>query len=420
MRVLVDYGAASLPVDVPPDATVVEPHEVPPLPEPGEAVLRALRSPLDSPPLADVVRPGDRVAIAVCDGTRPQPRRDMLLPLLAELAHVPPAQITILIATGTHRANTPGELRAMLGEDIVERYRIVNHEARDAGTLAPACVTTSGIAVSLNRVFLESDIRITTGVVEPHFFAGFSGGPKMVAPGLAGLATVLELHNAARIGHPNATWGLIDGNPIQEDVRDIARRVGVHFAVDVTLNRRKAVAGVFAGNLFAVHAAACAQARADAMRTVSRPFDVVVTSNSGYPLDQNLYQAVKGLSAAARIVKPGGTIICAAECRDGIPAHGSFADVLALAPTPAALLETIGAPGFLVPDQWQVQILAGVLGKARVMMKAEGVTASQLAAAHLEPIDDVSAAVTRALRAAGPGATLCVLPQGPRTVAVLE
>jgi nickel-dependent lactate racemase len=419
MRVLVAYGASSLQVDVPPDATIVEPLEVPSIPAPRDAILRALRSPIDSPRLVDIVRSGDRVAIAVCDGTRPQPRRDMLLPLLAELAHVPPSQITILIATGTHRANTPGELRDMLG-DILDRYPVVNHDARDAGTLAPACVTASGIAVSLNRVFLEADVRITTGVVEPHFFAGFSGGPKMVAPGLAGLATVLELHNADRIGHPNATWGVLDGNPIQDDVRDIARQVGVQFALDVTLNRQKAIAGVFAGNLFAAHAAACTQSRADAMRTVSRPFDVVVTSNSGYPLDQNLYQAVKGLSAAARIVKPAGTIICAAECRDGVPAHGSFADVLALAPSPAAMLETIGAPGFLVPDQWQVQILAGVLGKARVMMKAEGVTASQLAAAHLQPIDDVSAAVAQALRSAGPGATLCVLPQGPRTVAVLE
>ena len=420
MRVRIDYGTSSLPIDVPPDATILEAHEAPPVPDPRGAILSALRSPLEGPPLSAIARAGDRIAIAVCDGTRPQPRRDMLLPLLGELAHVPPSRITILIATGTHRANTPHELRDMLGDDIVDRYAVVNHDARDAATLAPACVTASGVSVSLNRTFLDADVRITTGVVEPHFFAGFSGGPKMVAPGLAGLATVLELHNAARIGHPNATWGVLQGNPVHDEVREIARRVGVHFALDVTLNREKAITGVFAGHAAPAHAAACARARADSMHVVRRPFDVVVTSNSGYPLDQNLYQAVKGLSAAARIVKPGGTIVCAAECRDGVPEHGAFAEVLALAPTPEALLATIGAPGFLVPDQWQVQILARVLGRARVLMKAGGVTAAQLAAAHLEPIDDVSAAVARALRAAGPGATVGVLPQGPRTVAVLE
>lgn len=419
MQVRLDYGSSGLHVDVPSDATIVEPRDVPPLADARGAIAAALQEPRAGRPLAGLVRANDRVAISVCDGTRPQPRREMLAPLLSAIAHVPAAQITIVIATGTHRPNTDAELREMLGDDIVSRHPIVNHDARDATTLARAGVTASGVPVMLNRVFLEADVRITTGVVEPHFFAGFSGGPKMVAPGLAGLDTVLELHNAARIGHPRATWGITEGNPVHDDVREIARLVGVHFALDVTLNRQKAIAGVFAGDLFAAHAAACSQARADSMSVVDGPFDVVLTSNSGYPLDQNLYQAVKGLSAAARIVKPGGTIICAAECRDGVPAHGSFAEVLALDASPEGLLRAITAPGFLVPDQWQVQILATILSKARVLMKADGVPASALAGAQIEPIEDVSGAVRRALDEAGPGARLCVLPHGPRTVAVL-
>ena len=186
--------------------------------------------------------------------------------------------------------------------------------------------------VWLNRQWLDADVRITTGFVEPHFFAGFSGGPKMVAPGLAGLATTLVLHDARHIGHPNATWGITEGNPVHDDVREIARMTGVTFALDVALNRDQAITRVFAGELLAEHAAACAHVKQTAMRSVTAPFDMVVTTNSGYPLDQNLYQAVKGMSAAACIVKPGGTIICAAECRDGIPDHGEYQDLLQRAP----------------------------------------------------------------------------------------
>src|SRR5438876_3647554 len=211
---------------------------------------------------------------------------------------------------------------------------------------------------------VQSDFKITTGFVEPHFFAGFSGGPKMVAPGLAGLETVMELHNAVRIGHPNATWGVTEGNPIHDDVRTIARMTGVDFALDVTLNRDQEITAAFAGDLFQEHMAACEAAKRNVMRRVEEPFDVVVTTNSGYPLDQNLYQAVKGMSAAAKIVRQGGTIICAAECRDGIPDHGAYGQILASCSSPQELLAMIMAPGYSRPDQWQVQIQAQIQAKA--------------------------------------------------------
>ena len=184
------------------------------------------------------------------------------------------------------------------------------------------------VPVFLDREWVAADLRITTGFVEPHFFAGFSGGPKMVAPGLAGLATTLELHNARRIGDPRATWGVIEGNPVHDSVRAIAAATGVDFALDVLLDDEQRITRAFGGQILAMHAAACAQARREAMQPVDRPFDIVVTTNSGYPLDQNLYQAVKGMSAAAEVVRPGGTIICAAECRDGLPDHGSYGALL--------------------------------------------------------------------------------------------
>jgi nickel-dependent lactate racemase len=343
----------------------------------------------------------------------------MLTALFREMPDVRPDDVTILIATGTHRASTDAERERMLGREIMDHYRVVDHDARDASSLASAGHTSSGVPVLLNRLWLGADVRVTTGFVEPHFFAGFSGGPKMVAPGLAGLDTVMMLHDAARIAHPRAVWGITQGNPIHEDVREIARKTRVHFAVDVTLNREHQITRVFAGELFTEHAAACAAAKRVAMRDVPALFDVVLTSNSGYPLDQNLYQAVKGMSAAARVVKPGGTIICVAECRDGWPSHGSYRPLLLSQPSPAALLAMITAPGFSRPDQWQVQVQAQIGLKARVLVKAEGLTPDELRTAHVEPVANLDDAVAGALAAAGPEATLCVLPQGPQTIPYL-
>src|SRR5213596_128935 len=238
----------------------------------------------------------------------------------------------------------------------------------------------------------------------------------MVAPGLAGLETVMELHNAVRIGHPNATWGVTEGNPIHDDVREIARMTGVDFALDVTLNRDQRITAAFAGDLLQEHAAACALAKKNAMRPVKEPFDVVVTTNSGYPLDQNLYQAVKGMSAAAQIVKSGGTIICAAECRDGIPNHGAYGQILASQPSPRELLGMITSPGYSRADQWQVQIQAMIQLKANVKVKADRLSDDQIRAAHFQPIHDVSAAVEDAVQTSGKAPRVCVLPHGPQTI----
>ena len=418
MRVQLDYGSDGLAVDLPEERTVVvAPRHVAAAGDPEAALRAALREPTAGPPLAALVKPGDTVAISVCDITRAQPRAVMLQAIFAELPQVDPKDVTILIATGTHRANTRDELVAMLGADIVERYAVVNHDGRDEASLAFAGTTGSGVPIWLNRRWLDATVRITTGFVEPHFFAGFSGGPKMVAPGLAGLETVLVLHDARHVGHPKATWGVTQGNPIHDDVRAIARLTGVTFAVDVALNRDQAITKVFAGELFAEHAAACGYVQATAMCPVDGLFDVVLTTNSGYPLDQNLYQAVKGMSAAACIVKPGGTIICAAECRDGVPAHGAYGAILRERSSPAALLEMIEAPSFVgVPDAWQVHVQAIIQAKAHVLVKASGLTLEALRAAHFEPVTDVAMAVRGALASAGPEASLAVLPHGPQTI----
>jgi nickel-dependent lactate racemase len=415
------YGTAGTDIDVDPAVTtVVEPAHHRGAADPRAVLRAALRDPVAGPPLRARVRPGQSVAISVCDGTRPQPRQLMIPAVLEELDGITRLEDTvILVATGTHRGNDDAELRQMLGDAVMDNIRVVNHDARDPNQLAFAGVLGNGVPTWLNRTWLDADVRITTGFVEPHFFAGFSGGPKLVAPGLAGLETVLVLHDAARIGDPRATWGITQGNPVHDDVRAIAAGTGVTFGLDVVLNRDKEIFAAFGGDLAAMHAAACATAKKAAMRPVSGPFEVVVTTNSGFPLDQNLYQSVKGMSAAHQIARPGGVIVCAAECRDGFPDHGSYRQVLSSAPSPEALLDQIRARDATVPDQWQVQIQAQIQMAHRVVMHTSYLSDADLATAHLEQTHDISATVAGALTAAGPDARLCVLPEGPQTIPYL-
>ena len=417
MRVELAYGHDGLVVDLPDDrTTLVEPVYVPGLPDEAGALTSAVRNPIGSPPLRRTVRADQTVAISVCDVTRPMPSATVLPVVLAELDHVPREQIVILVATGTHRPNTPAELERMLGPEVVDRYRVVNHDAFDASGLVHVGSIADDIPVWLNRHWVESDVRIATGFVEPHFFAGFSGGPKMVAPGLAGFDTIMGLHSARLIGDHRSTWGVTEGNPVHDAVRKIARRTGVDFSVDVTINREHKITSVYAGELFAVHRAACDVARRAAMREVADRFDVVVTTNSGYPLDLNLYQSVKGMSAAAQVVRDGGAIVCAAECSDGVPDNGEYGAILAAADGPEELLAMIGSPGYGRHDQWQVQLQAQILLTADVYLKSGCLTPGQVRAAHLQPIEDVERATLELLERYGPDSRLCVLPQGPQTI----
>ena len=268
--------------------------------------------------------------------------------------------------------------------------------------------------VWINRLWVEADLRITTGFVEPHFFAGFSGGPKLVTPGLAGLDTVLVLHNAARIGDPQATWGVIEGNPVHDDIRAAAAAAPPHFAFDVILNREQRVIEAFAGELGPMHAAACEAARsASRCRPVPEPFDVVVTSNSGYPLDQNLYQAVKGMSAAAKVVKPGGLIVCAAECRDGFPGHGSYRQLLEASTSPRDFLRRSRSP--TTSRRTSGRSRSRPTSRTTRGSSCTPSTSPTRSCARCTSSRRATSPATVA--AEGAAATVCVLPEGPQTIA---
>jgi lactate racemase len=417
VRVALAYGRQGTTVQVPEGAEVVMPIDEPALADEAAAITRALRSPLAGPPLADLVRPGARVAVVFPDLTRPMPNRTVLPPLLAELARAgaPDDRVTLLCATGTHRQASAEEMAALVGPDVAARFAIVDHDATADSHVRVG--TVDGVDILLQREYVEADVRVLTGFVEPHFFAGFSGGPKGVCPGLAATETILEAHHPRRIADPRATFVTRHGNPVHDFVRAATALAPPHLSLDVAINQDRRVTAVFAGPLPEAHDAACAHVRASAVRQVGAPFDLVVSTNGGYPLDRNLYQAVKGMAAAERIVRPGGVVVMAAACEDGVPDGGTFARIVAGARTPA---ELAGATGGAELDRWQAQVLGRVLARAEVHLHSEGLVAAAIEGALLTPAPDLDGAVAAALERLGPGARVGVIPEGPLTVATVS
>ncbi len=416
MRVRLQYGREGLLAEIPgTNVTVLEPRFAPGLGDERGAFQEAVRRPIGARPLRETVKATDRVAVVIPDLTRPLPS-DRLLPwLFEELGHVPADRFTIVNGTGSHRVNTKEELRSMVGGDVLARYRLVNHTAHDPATVLPVGTSQDGETVFLNREYVEADRRIVLGFVEPHFMAGFSGGFKGIFPAVADIASIMRYHDARTIGDPRSTWGLLEGNPTQAIIRHNASLVPLDFCLNVTLNRKREITRFFCGHPVEAHEAACAFSKATAMVACERPYPIVVTTNSGYPLDQNLYQTVKGMSAAAQIVAPGGFIATASRCNDGFPEHGNFKKLLFDHASPRALLDTIEAPGFSLYDQWEAQLLALIRLKARVGLRSE-LPGDEVRRAHLEPIEDIGDAVAGELLRIGADAPVAVLPEGPQTI----
>jgi nickel-dependent lactate racemase len=418
MRIKLAYGKTGLPIELDDSlsVTVVEPTFVAALADPEREVRAALKGPIGSPPLRDLVRPGMRIGVVFSDITRPAPSPLLLSAVLEVLDAVPGIEIVLLNALGTHRPNTEAELRGMVGDAIFERRRIVQNDPFDPSKQERVGVTSKGHETWLNAELIGCDLKILTGFIEPHLFAGFSGGGKAIMPGMAGQRTVLGNHDAGMVGHPEAIWGVTHGNPIWEEVREVAGQAGNLFLLNVTLNRDKAVTGVFAGDLDQAHAAGCAFVKRSAMVAVPRPFDIVVTTNSGYPLDINLYQSVKGMRAADQVVRRGGAIIIATRCSDGVPEHGLYGKILRESKSPRELLAKICAPDFLEQDQWQAHIQALIQQKADIYVRSDGLTDDQIRSALLLPCRRVEDTIAELLKKYGRGASICVMPEGPQTI----
>ena len=416
---ILDYGETGLAVNLRElDATILSPKFLPGLPDEAESFLVSARNPINTAPLKEIVTSEETVAIVIPDITRALPNERLLNWVFSELAHVPKEHFTIISGTGTHRENTEDEWTYMVGEDIYRDYRCINHTGFDRESLTLGGTSKFGYDVYFNSEYVQADRRIIMGFIEPHFMAGFSGGYKAVFPGVTGVDTIMHYHSAENIGHSGSTWGNLENNPTQENVRAGGSLVPVDFLVNVTLNNKREITGFFLGDPIEAHNKGCEFCKETAMIACEHPFDIVVTSNSGYPLDQNLYQTVKGMSAASQIVREGGLIISASRCNDGFPEHGNFKRFLFDNNSAQAMLDKIYSPGFKLLDQWQVQLLAIILLKANVGLFSE-LTEEDVTHAHLEPVRDIRSRIDEEIERLGRPAKIAVLPEGPLTIPYL-
>jgi len=420
MEIKLAYGKTGLKVNIPDHihTEVVEPRFVEGLADQDQAVRDALAKPVLHAPLKESVKNGQSVAIIFSDITRATPYHILVPALLEALDHLPDKDITFFCATGTHRPATPEELVTILGQEIVERFRIVQNNAGEKAEFAHVGTTASGNRIELNKEILEYDLRILTGFIEPHFFAGFSGGGKALMPGMAYVETIRYNHAIRNLENPLARWGHTSGNPLWEDVMEAAEFASPLFLLNIALNREKQITGVFAGDLREAHKLGSAFVKETAMAGLDQPFDVVVTSNSGYPLDLNVYQSVKGMSAAEQVVKEGGTIIIAAECWDGIPSGSDYETILKSVDDVPALMEFIKAHESELQDTWQVYFQAMIQMKAEVCLYSE-LAPEVVKACHLKPVANINLLVEDLVKIYGPSCRICILPEGPQTIPYL-
>jgi len=385
--------------------------------EPGrtakELIAAAMENPIGSPRLSELARGKKTVTVIISDHTRPVPSRDILPPMLAEIrAGNPDAAITLLVATGCHRGTTAEELRAKLGDGIFENEKIVVHDCDDEANLVHIGTLPSGGGLKINRLAWECDLLVSEGFIEPHFFAGFSGGRKSVLPGVAGRESVLANHCAEFIAHPCARTGILEGNPIHADMLWAAKTAKLAYIVNVVLNEDKRVIHAVAGGAEAAHAAGC-EFLGGLCRVKAVPADVVISTNGGYPLDQNIYQAVKGMTAAEACVREGGCIIMLAKSDDG---HGGERFFHQLADEPdidrtMALFLSRGR-NETEPDQWQTQILIRIMQRARIFYLSDAPD-DVVRALHMTPIHSVAEGLALAsAHLANPAPSVTVIPDG--------
>ncbi len=416
MRITLDYGRTGLDVELPDDRVVgllaIRPTE--PLADPAAAVEHVLASPTGTRPLAELAAGRTSACILVCDITRPVPNELLLKPMLRTLewAGVRRDRITILVATGLHRPNLGAELVEMLGPEIPEKYRIENHHGTVKDEHAFLGTTPRGVPVWLDRRYLDADLKIATGLIEPHLMAGYSGGRKLICPGIAHLDTVRVWHGPDFLEHPNADCGILDGNPVHEENTRIARMAGCDFIVNVAMDSQRRVTKVVAGDMELALLEGVRFVEQIVRAEVAEPVDVVVTCSAGYPLDTTFYQAVKGLTGALPIVKQGGTIILAASLSEGVGSP-EFRQIMQENASLESFHRRILGKDYFVMDQWQLEELAKVCRRARVKVVSDGLDAATLRQCFVEPAASVESAVAESLAEYGPAARIAVIPKGP-------
>ncbi len=416
MKVTLDYGRTGLPIELP-DERVVGPLAIrpsSPLADPEGIVARALAEPIGTPPLAQVARGRRNACILICDITRPVPNRLILPPLLRTLEEqgIARRDILILVATGLHRPNEGAELEEMVGPEVMRNYRIENHHGKVLEEHDYLGTTPNGVPVYLDSRYVRADLKITTGLIEPHLMAGYSGGRKVICPGIAGLETVKVWHGPKFLEHPRADCGILDGNPVHEENTRIAQMAGCDFIVNVCIDGQRRLLWVGAGDMIRAWQEGVRFVEGIVKVPVPQACDVVVTSCAGYPLDTTWYQAIKGLTGALPIVKQGGTIVLAASLSEGVGSP-EFQRLMADNPDLKVFKQRILGKDYFVMDQWQLEEQAKVADKCRVKVVTDGLSAEALRKCYVEAAPTVERAVADSLAEYGPAARVAVIPKGP-------
>ncbi len=420
MRVVLKYGTEGMPVELEPTPGfqgVITPSEPVPLDDPAGAVDRGLREPIASAPLGRIARGRGSACVLISDITRPVPNPVLLGPILRTLedAGVPRDRTLILVATGMHRPSTPEERERLVGPHILARYRVVDHRSRAPEDLVEVGRIDGEVPALVNRHYLEAECKVLTGFIEPHMWAGYSGGRKSILPGISGLETLQYMHGPEMVAHPGCEYGQLEGNPFHEAGLRVMAMTGADFLVNVTLNTRKEVTGVFTGHPVEAHLQGCAFLAGHCVRELEAPLDFIVTTNAGAPLDCNLYQTVKGITGAAPVVKPGGDILIASQCPEGAGSP-EYRRILEMVDSPRAFLDRLMRKEFFVPDQWCAQETYQVLTTHTVWIHTEGLPPEDLRRYHFRPVESVAQGIRDLLEKHGPGARWAVVPDGPMVI----
>jgi nickel-dependent lactate racemase len=420
MRVKLEYGRTGLEVELPDQPAVrsLAYKDAEPLADPRAAIERVLARPNGTPPLAELARGRTDACVVICDITRPVPNEALLKPLLATLesSGIPRDKILILIATGLHRPNEGDELVEIVGAEIAANYHIENHHGKDLSEHTYLGESPRGVPIWIDSRYVEADLKITIGLIEPHLMAGFSGGRKLICPGLAALETVKVWHGPDFLEHPNADCGILDGNPVHEENTWIGRHTGCDFIVNVVIDSQRRILKVVAGDMVAAFLEGVEFVKGVVRDTVPEPVDIVVTSCAGYPLDTTFYQAVKGMTGALPIVKQGGTIILAASLTEGIGSP-EFQRLFRENSSLEVFVERILGKDYFVMDQWQLEELAKVRRKAKVKIVSDGLPPETLNSLFVESASSVEQALADSLAEYGPQAKVAVIPKGPYVLA---
>ena len=421
MEIKLRYGRKYKTLEIPTkNVKVLTKKDVIPLQDTEAAIAKALAEPIGTPPLFEIAKDKENCCILVSDTTRPVPNGVILPSMIDTLrqAGIPSNKITILIATGSHDAVPENLLEELLGRRVLQSgVKIISHDAYNPSELVDMGLAAHNCPAIVNKIYANADLKICTGLIEPHFMAGYSGGRKSICPGIVGIETLKVFHGVEAMGHPLSKSCSLKGNPVHEIAESVAKIAGCDFMLNVTLNDKREITGVFAGDIFEAHYAGCDFVEKNSVVEISEPADMVITSNGGYPLDQNYYQTVKGLVEASEILKPDGVIVMASKCEYGL-GKNDFKELLEelRGKSIEQFLKDHNTSQTFKSDQWEVQKLTQVLEKTKNIFLLSDLKDEEYPLTFAKKIETLEKGVQKAKQIVGNNANMVVIPEGPYVV----